>query len=46
MGYTLHMGLIAIALGRKLKWNNNTRSFIKDDAANQLRSRPARDWTA
>ena len=43
---TLHMGVIAIALGRKLKWDNNTRSFIKDDAANQLQSRPARDWTA
>ena len=41
---TLHMGVIAIELGRKLKWDNKTHSFINDDQANKRRSRPARNW--
>ena len=43
---TLHMGVIAILLERKLLWNNETASFENDDQANQMRSRPARDWSA
>lgn len=41
---TLHMGLIAIQTGRKLRWDSQTDSFIDDKQANQLRSRPARDY--
>lgn len=42
---TLHMGVIAVQLSRKLHWDNQTDSFIEDETANQLRSRPARDYT-
>jgi len=42
---TMHIGNIAMELGRKLKWDPKTESFPGDDAANALRSRPARnDW--
>jgi len=42
---TLHMGVIAIALGRKLRWDPKTEEFADDEAANKLRSRPTReDW--
>lgn len=42
---TLHIGAIAMELGRPLKWDPVAESFDKDDAANALRSRPQReDW--
>lgn len=42
---TLHMGVIAIRLGRKLQWNPKKEEFVNDDAANALRSRePRNDW--
>jgi len=37
------MGLYAVTLGRKLTWNNNTRQFINDNAANALMTRPFRE---
>lgn len=40
---TLHMGVIAIELGRKLRWDTKAEAFIDDEAANRLRTRPARD---
>ncbi|MHC5057656.1 MAG: hypothetical protein ACYTKD_23540, partial [Planctomycetota bacterium] len=41
-----HMGVIAITLGRKLKWDPRKEEFIGDDEANTLRRGPtARDWT-
>ena len=39
----LHIGNIAMTLGRKLKWDPASESFPGDDAANALRSRPSRD---
>lgn len=42
---TLHMGVIAAQLGRRLRWDNQTDSFLDDEEANHLRSRPARDYT-
>lgn len=43
---TLHMGVIAITLGRKLAWNPQTEHF-DDNSANAMRSRPeSRDWAA
>ena len=42
---TLHLGVIAIALGRKLRWDNAKEEFIEDEAANKMRLRPeSRDW--
>ena len=41
----MHIGNIAIELGRKLRWDPSTESFVNDNAANALRSRTAReDW--
>lgn len=41
----MHIGNIAIQLGRKLRWDPVTEAFIEDEAANRLRSRPSReDW--
>ncbi len=40
---TLHIGTIAIRLGRKLKWDPKTESFPGDAKANAMRSRPVRD---
>jgi predicted dehydrogenase len=40
----MHIGNIAIELGRKLKWDPQTESFVDDDAANKLRRRESRDW--
>lgn len=42
-----HLGLIAIKLGRKLKWDPDKEEFPGDDVANKLRSRaPGRaPWT-
>jgi len=43
---TLHMGVIAIRIGRKLHWDPKTETFKNDRAANELCIRPAhRDWT-
>ena len=39
---TLHLGAIAMELGRPLKWDPETEQF-NDAAANALRSRPRRD---
>ncbi len=39
----LHLGSIAMELGRPLDWDPATESFPHDAAANALRSRPARD---
>ena len=43
---TLHLGSIALQLGRKLQWDPAAESFVNDDAANALRSRPERNWAA
>lgn len=43
---TLHIGNIALQLGRKLTWDPAAESFVNDEAANALRSRPERNWTA
>ena len=44
---TLHMGVIAITLGRKLNWDTRQELFINDERANQLCKRPqARNWEA
>ncbi len=41
---TMHLGLIAMELGRPLQWNPQTESF-DDEQANALRSRVSReDW--
>lgn len=39
----LHMGNIAMSLGRKVNWNPEKEEFIDDDDANALRSRVSRD---
>ena len=39
----MHIGNIAMTLGRKLKWDPQSESFPGDEAANNLRSRPLRD---
>jgi predicted dehydrogenase len=42
---TMHIGNIAMELGRKLTWDPKSESFPGDKAANALCSRPARnDW--
>ncbi len=42
---TLHLGTLAIRLGRKLRWDPKAEKFHDDDAADALRSRPAyNDW--
>jgi len=47
MSTTLHMGVIAITLDRKLNWDPRKEAFINDEKANQLCKRPqARDWEA
>ena len=44
---TPHLGVIAITLGRKLKWDTRTEVFLNDDEANRMRIGPkARDWEA
>jgi len=41
----MHIGNIAIELGRKLQWDPEKEEFVNDDAANGLRSRVSReDW--
>ena len=42
---TLHLGVNAIALGRKIKWDPKTETCIGDDKANAMCQRPPlRDW--
>lgn len=42
---TLHLGAIAMELGRPLRWDPAREAFLGDDAANALRQRPGRtDW--
>lgn len=42
---TLHLGAIAMELGRPLRWDPAAEAFPGDEAANALRSRPERtDW--
>ena len=36
------MGLYAVTLGRKLTWDNATRAFVNDNAANAMMTRPFR----
>lgn len=37
------MGLFSVELGRKLNWDNKTRTFINDNAANAMMTRPFRE---
>jgi predicted dehydrogenase len=42
---TLHLGAIAMELGRPLKWDPASETFLNDPAANALRARASReDW--
>jgi predicted dehydrogenase len=42
---TLHLGAIAMELGRPLKWDPQAEKFLGDEKANALRSRTSRnDW--
>lgn len=38
------LGLIAIKLGTKLKWDPQREQFVGDNAANAMLTLPARDW--
>lgn len=40
-----HAAALSWFLGRKLELDPKTETFLNDDEANRLRSRPARDWT-
>jgi len=42
---TLHMGYLAIVLGRKVKWDPAKQQFINDDQANAMCKCEYRDWT-
>jgi len=47
MSTTLHMGVVCIQLGRKLKWDTQEEAFVNDDEANRLCKRPEpRNWEA
>lgn len=37
-----HLGIIAMQLGRKLRWDPQSERFIDNDQANRLLSRPMR----
>ncbi len=41
--FTTVMGLIAIEIGRELRWDNKNQQFINDTAANSMLSRPFRE---
>lgn len=41
-----HAAALSWLLGRKLELDPETETFINDDEANRIRSRPERDWTA
>ncbi|HIQ23388.1 MAG TPA: Gfo/Idh/MocA family oxidoreductase [Planctomycetes bacterium] len=38
-----HMGNIAMELGRKLRWDPQTETFLDDDTANRMRGRASRE---
>jgi len=38
------IGLIAMELGRKLRWDPAAEAFVGDEAANARLARPHRDW--
>ncbi len=40
-----HAAALSWLLGRKLEMDPKTETFLRDDEANRLRSRPERDWT-
>jgi len=40
----MHIGNIAMELGRKLRWDPQSEAFKDDKRANELRSRESRDW--
>lgn len=40
-----HAAALSWLLGRKLEMDPETETFLRDDEANRLRSRPERDWT-
>ncbi|MEO2045659.1 MAG: Gfo/Idh/MocA family oxidoreductase [Pirellulales bacterium] len=42
---TCHSAALSWMLNRKLKLNPSTITFVDDDEANRLRSRPAREWS-
>lgn len=47
MSTTLHMGVLCIQLGRKLKWDPRKEEFLDDVEANRMRNRPEpRNWEA
>lgn len=39
----LHIGNIAMSLGRKVNWDPDNEAFVNDDEANAMRSRESRD---
>jgi len=39
----MHLGNIALELGRKVQWDPKDETFVDDSEANKLRSRPQRD---
>ena len=39
---TCHLGNISMQLGRKLKWDPEAESFVRDEEANRLLSRDQR----
>jgi len=41
-----HAAALAWMLGRKLELDPKTETFLNDEEANRLRTRPARDWSA
>jgi predicted dehydrogenase len=40
-----HAAALSWLLGRKLEMDPKTETFLRDDEANRLRTRPERDWT-
>ncbi|NLV40942.1 MAG: Gfo/Idh/MocA family oxidoreductase [Candidatus Hydrogenedentes bacterium] len=40
-----HAAALSWILGRKLEMDPKTETFLRDDEANRLRTRPERDWT-
>jgi hypothetical protein len=42
----MHMGNIAMLLGRKLRWDPAKEEFLNDETANRMRSRAMREpWS-
>ena len=42
----MHIGNIAMELGRRLRWDPQADAFLRYDRTDEQRSRPARDWQA